>query len=388
MWPPVRLAIPLHRLSCRASCDGVVSYRQSPGMALQFGAMEYQEEALAPAAVPGLLRRSLPYLRPVVQLALAAGLLAGLLWRVDIAAVRDDLERATLWWLPLAFVANLASDWFRAIRWREFFRPLKLVDVPFLYATAILGVASNIVLPLRAGEVVRTQVLRRRTGLGVSSIVATLLSEKLMDIVAFSLFVILGIVLYEEARFMWPLAVAYSAVLVAGVFGARWLARRSVEGPHLEAQPEGRWRAWVAAELRSFGHGLQAFRSSRAMITIVWASVAAWLCEAAMYWACGEALGLDLPPAVYLLTVVAATIAVSIPVTQAGLGVFELAITGLMVAFGLSESQAAAFAIFSHVMLAVPYMVTGPLAAYALRLSLSDVLFLRAGRETPPDGKA
>jgi hypothetical protein len=126
--------------------------------------MGYQEEALVPAAAPGLLRRSLPYLRPAVQLVLAVGLLTGLLWRVDLAAVRDDLERATLLWLPVAFVANLASDWFRAIRWREFFRPMRQVGIPFLFATAILGVASNIVLPLRAGEVVRTQVLRKRTG--------------------------------------------------------------------------------------------------------------------------------------------------------------------------------------------------------------------------------
>jgi uncharacterized membrane protein YbhN (UPF0104 family) len=84
-----------------------------------------------------------------------------------------------------------------------------------------------------------------------------------------------------------------------------------------------------------------------------------------------------LSPAVYLLVVVAATIAVSVPVTQAGLGVFELAIAGLLVAFGVNESQAAAFAIFSHVMLALPYFATGPLAAVALRLNVGDVLFLR-----------
>jgi len=343
--------------------------------------MEYQEEALRPLAAPGLLRRSLPFARPVLQLALAAALLGGLLWQVDIGAVQDDLERATLWWLPLAFAANLLSDWFRAIRWREFFRPMKRVDVAFLYGTAVLGVATNIAVPLRAGEVLRVQVLRRRTGLGVSSIVATLLSEKLMDIVAFSVFVILGIALYEEARFMWPLAAVYSAVLAGGVFGARLLAGRALLESGLEPQPEGRWRAWVAAEARAFGRGLQAFRSNRALFTVVWASLAAWGCEAAMYWACGEALGLGLPPVVYLLTVVAATIAVSVPVTQAGLGVFELAITGLMVAFGLSESQAAAFAIFSHVMLALPYLAVGPLAAVALGLSPADILFLRSGRE-------
>jgi uncharacterized membrane protein YbhN (UPF0104 family) len=55
------------------------------------------------------------------------------------------------------------------------------------------------------------------------------------------------------------------------------------------------------------------------------------------------------------LVVVTATIAVS-AVTQAGIGVFELAITGLLVAFGVDESEAAAFSIFSHVMLALPYI--------------------------------
>jgi uncharacterized membrane protein YbhN (UPF0104 family) len=103
-----------------------------------------------------------------------------------------------------------------------------------------------------------------------------------------------------------------------------------------------------------------------------------------MYYACGRALGFDLSPAVYLLVVVGATIAVSVPVTQAGLGVFELAIAGLLVAFGVDESKAAAFAIFSHVMLALPYFATGPLAAVVLRLNMADVLFLRSrDSETP-----
>jgi len=351
--------------------------------------MEYGEEIARPvvAVSASQWRRSFPYLRSLVQLAIAAVLLGALLWRVDLGAVRDDLADATLWWLPLAFVANLASDWFRAIRWQQFFAPLKRLSVPFLFGTAVLGVACNIALPLRAGEVVRVQVLRRRTGLRVSEIVATLLSEKLMDIVAFSSFIVLGLVIYEEARFMWPLAIAYGGVLGAGIYGARWLARRSREEPPLFGQPEGRWRAWIATEVRSIGHGLQSFRSARTLGLVSVASICAWLCEAVLYYACGQALGLDVPVVVYLLVVVTATIAVSVPVTQAGLGVFELAITGLLVAFGVGESEAATFSIFSHVMLALPYICSGPIAAIALRLSISDILFLRVGgnAQTEPE---
>lgn len=349
--------------------------------------MEY-ESRIAIDARPGLRRRAFPYVRALAQLALAGGLLAGLLWRVDIRAVRDELEGATLWWLPLAFVANLASDWFRAIRWQQFLQPMKRLKVPFLFAVAVLGVATNLALPLRAGEFVRVQVLRRRTGLKASSIVATLLSEKLMDVVAFSSFIVLGIVLYEDAHFLWPLLIAYVSVLSVGVAAARWLAGRAERKPGLKgavepAATEHRAIAWMMREMTSFGVGLQAFRRPRAMFHVVWASHAAWLCEAVMYYACGRTLGLDLSPAVYLLVVVAATIAVSVPLTQAGLGVFELAISGLLVAFGVDAAQAAAFAIFSHVMLAVPYFAMGPLAAVALRLSIPDILSLRLDKTEP-----
>jgi len=211
--------------------------------------------------------------------------------------------------------------------------------------------------------------------------VATLLSEKLLDIVAFSTFILLGIVLYDEARFMWPLAVVYGGVLVFGLYGARWLGGRVQSGRPLFGQPEGRWRAWIAAELRIFGQGLQAFRSLKALVIVVAASIAAWCFEAAMYLACGQALGIEVPPFVYLLVVVTATIVVSIPITPAGLGVFELAITGLLVAFGVGETEAAAFAIFSHVMLALPYICVGPIAALALRLNPSDIFFLRIAPE-------
>ncbi len=318
-------------------------------------------------------------MRYVAQLAIAAALLGLLLWRVDFASVRDELSGATLWWLPLAIAANLVSDYFRAIRWRQFFLPMKAVGVRFLWGVAILGVACNLALPLRAGEFVRMQVLRRRTGLELAQVVATLVSEKLLDTVAFSAFLVIGLLAFPEARYLWPLAAMYVALLVVGVVGARWLSSNMNEGP-LATQPEGRWRLRIAEQARSFSSGLKSFRSRRSLLIVSACSLAAWLCEATMYWAAGESLGLGLSPAFYLLLVVAATVAVSVPITQAGLGVYEVALTSLLVAFDVDKSQAAAFAIYAHAILAVPYLMTGPLAAFAMRISPRDVLFLRSGR--------
>ena len=110
----------------------------------------YPNEALVRAS-PFALRRVQPWLRSFLQLALAGGLLAVLLLQVDRAAVREHLAEANLIWLPLAFAANIISDWFRAIRWQHLLLPLRRFGVPFLFATAVLGVAGNLVLPLRAG---------------------------------------------------------------------------------------------------------------------------------------------------------------------------------------------------------------------------------------------
>lgn len=335
--------------------------------------MKLEGEIPAPATA-GWLRRSAPYLQIVTQIAFSAGLLALLLWQVDYSAVGHELEGASFWWLPVAFAANLFSDYFRAVRWQEFFRPLKRVSVWFLWAVAILGVACNLAFPLRAGEFVRMQVLRKRTGLDLAQVLATILSEKLMDVVAFSAFLVLGMLLFSDARFLWPLAVLYIAVLIGGVAAARWLARHPEDKSRWT--PEGRWRSWLADQLRSLGTGLQSFRSRRSLAIVSVASIAAWLTESIVYYACGRALGIDLNPAVYLLVVVAATVAVSLPFTQAGVGVFEVAITGLMVAFGVDKSQAAAFAIVAHVMEAMPYLVTGPLTAIALRVSPGDIFFV------------
>ena len=336
------------------------------------------EQRITAAPAPGLLRRAIPYVQVAGQLAFAAALLGLLLWRIDLAQVRREMQGVDLWWLAPAFIFNIVSDGFRAVRWREFFRPMRPLSVPFLWALAVLGVACNLALPLRAGEFVRLQVLRSRTGLRFSEILATILSEKLADTVAFSAFLAVGIVLYGEARFLWPLAALYVLLLTAGVAGARWLARRSDREAALLPQHEGRWRARLDRQAQSFGAGLKAFMSTRSLAIVALTSIAAWLCEAILYYSCGRALGISLDPAVYLLIVVAATVAVSVPFTLAGLGVFELALTGLLVSFGVSESEAVAFAIFSHVMLAVPYFVCGPFAAFALRVNTRDILFLRS----------
>src|SRR3989304_580506 len=94
---------------------------------------------------------------------------------------------------------------------------MERAGITVIFVNVVIGESSNIVLPFRAGEIVRIQFVSKRRGLRASSIVATLLSEKLMDIVAFCTFIVLGLLLFDEARFLWPLALAYGLIVLGGL---------------------------------------------------------------------------------------------------------------------------------------------------------------------------
>ncbi|HSP54428.1 MAG TPA: lysylphosphatidylglycerol synthase transmembrane domain-containing protein, partial [Dehalococcoidia bacterium] len=141
-------------------------------------------------------------------------------------------------------------------------------------------------------------------------------------------------------------------------------------------------RARIERELYHFASGLASVRDPAVSLNVLWSAQATWLAEAVAFYGCGRALDVDLSLGGYLLLVVAANIAGSVPLTQAGIGVFEVTLTGLMVALGVDKAQAAAYAIFVHVLLTAPHVVSGPVAAAALRMRPSDVFLGGGGPDT------
>ena len=333
----------------------------------------------APPAAAGPLARAYNLVRPLLPFVLAGGLVAGLLLTVDAGAIRDELGKADLRWLPLILAANFASDWFRGIRWQHLLSPLGRPGVFLLFAASQIGSTAGLLLPLRAGEAVRVQIVRRRTGLSASSLVATLFSEVLSDLVTFSTYIFLGLLLLEEAAFLWPLVVAFGMLLMAGLAFGHYLARRVDRWPdRLPSSGEGKLRAWFSQELYNFAQGLQSLRDPAVMLHVTWSTQAIWLTEVLLFYACGRALGIDLSIGAYLLIVVGANAAGALPITPAGLGVFDVTVAAMLVALGVDEAQAAAYAIFVHTALSVPHITSGPLLAVALRISFSDIFSLRA----------
>lgn len=321
-----------------------------------------------------------------MPVAITAGLLAALATRVNTGDVWAQIHGIDPLWLPVIFAALYASDWFRAVRWQHLISSLKRPGVLLLFAAAQMGSAVNLLVPVRAGEAVRVRIVSQRSGISAASLVGTLFGEIMSDLVAFSVYIILGVLLLEEARFLWPLALVCAVIVAVGGAGGYYLAGRAERRPADRDVTVRRLHAWFSREASNFAKGLQLFREPAVMFHAAWSTQGVWLCEVVMFYACGRALGLDLSPGAYLLLLVVANLAGSVPITQSGFGVFEVTLTGLIVALGTDQAQAAAYAIFVHVLLTFPHIISGPLAAVALRIDPATLLFGRTSQreEDPP----
>ena len=84
--------------------------------------------------------------------------LRGVSWPETAAALRA----AHLIYLPLIFIAGIVSLFSRALRWGVLLGPIATVRRRSLFAATAIGFAANMLLPLRAGEVLRPWILARK----------------------------------------------------------------------------------------------------------------------------------------------------------------------------------------------------------------------------------
>ena len=299
--------------------------------------------------------------------------MAALAFRVHPADVVDQLAKANFYWIPALLGANLVSDWFRALRWQQQIQADRRPHVMLLFFSAHIGSAVNFLIPLRAGEAIRVRIVSERTGIEPATLVATIFGEILSDLMTFTVYIAIGLALVPKATFLWPIDIVAGVATALCLAGGYMLARRG-EGWSEAPQTPG-LRGWLGRQLYNFGRGLAPLRDPRRFLVLVLTAQGTWIFETLMFYLSGQALGIDLSFPAYMLIVVTANVAGSVPLTQAGFGVFELGVAGVMKALGVPELQAATYALFVHVLLTTPHLLYGPLAAAILRVRPSDVFF-------------
>ena len=329
------------------------------------------------------MKASLRLARVWFQLAVTAGFFVLLAWRVDISEALSTLPEANWLWVIPGLLLFTASKAVHALRWKVFLGKQR-AHVPYAGLLGIFLVhnMANAVLLLRAGDVLRIQTTSQRYNIPRSELTATVIVvESLFDGLAFVVLVALAFSFGAmpgvlEAPF-WSLAGLALLGVGIGIVAGRWVRIDS-----LAALPPLRWLSTEAKDsaleiLHNFQLGLRTLRDLSLAVPALALSLGGWLLEAQSYWLFGHAFGLDLAWSSYLLIMMTANFAVSIPITPSGIGPYEVATQELVVAMGVNSSLAAGYAIGMHLCLIIWITITGLAAMWLMKLRPNEIFYIQ-----------
>ena len=306
----------------------------------------------------------------------------------DFREIGAALRETSIWWVIPALVLYFAGVYLRATRWKILLRSVApTATTNQLFPIVVIGFMANNILPLRAGEIVRSVVIGREFGVRKTSALATIAVERIFDgitMLGFLAFSMIFVSLTSELQSLAILSfIIFAGLLLALVlltFGGDVVTRllQLVLGP----LPD-RVGTRVEQMAESFLSGLGVLKSRRDLAKVVVTSIGAWLLEASMYYLLAIGFGAQVRDvmngAVTLLTTGVANLSTLIPGAPGYIGQFEYGVKLVLNgAFNISEHNALAYAILVHAALYFPITILGLVEWFRRSLSVRDLTDDRA----------
>ncbi|MHB8626470.1 MAG: lysylphosphatidylglycerol synthase transmembrane domain-containing protein [Aggregatilineales bacterium] len=317
-----------------------------------------------------------PSSRLYLVLALAIAV-AALLWSVqdiDWKEFLTALKRTRLDVLGLVFL--LFSIWFviRALRWQVQLGAEKPIPVLTVFWGNMVGYLGNTVLPARAGELIRSAMIGRKAGISSSYVLATVLTERIIDVPALALASVLALMALPNVP-TWVIEGTQVAAVVgvAGTIGIfvtpfmeKWI--KGIVEPILARLPiPGHIGGKLVSLLEEFLYGMRALHRPRRALEFAALTFVIWLLEAYIVILLATALdqALTLPESLLLLAALGFSSA--IPSTPGYLGIYQAVFVGLLpVLAGYTKENALAFSIIFQVITLFCVVVWGLLGLWRM----------------------
>ena len=336
------------------------------------------------------------HLRTLVIIGLTVGLVAFFLRNAHLDRVWASMRSARVDLLVASLMVMVLSYVIRVERWRRLLQPIG--DASFMNAgrATMIGFAANALLPGRVGEALRPYVLAKRERLSGAAAFATVVLERLLDLLAIVLTVAGFIILVDSPTNDPQLLATLRAAAVTGGVAAVviltmmvWLAK----SPRRTEQAV-RWCAYVApggaaravtSVAQRFLQGLGVVGRPGAFIGAMVLSVALWMSVALSMLTTSHAFGIDVSfgESVILMGMVAVGVAVPTP---AGVGGYHAAYQlGATALYGAGVDVAVGAALVMHVIAFGPVTVLGLLLMAQEGLRLGSLSGLSRSQESSAD---
>lgn len=144
------------------------------------------------------IKKRISYILPVL---LTAVFLFFAFRNVDLAKSFDLISQANLLWMLLFLGIFYFSHFIRAVRWKVMISTVKPnASVLNLFGTVMIGYGINCAVP-RLGEVYRAMFLGKWENLSRTSLLGTIIIERLIDVFSFAVSVLISVLVFPGNLF-------------------------------------------------------------------------------------------------------------------------------------------------------------------------------------------
>jgi uncharacterized protein (TIRG00374 family) len=311
-------------------------------------------------------------LRLALVVGLTIALLAYFLRGVEPDRVWEATRSADGRLLIVAVLVTLMTYLLRAFRWQYLLAPIGPTRFSTAFRTTVIGFAASFLLPARPGEVLRPYLLAREERLPPTAAFATIILERLLDLVTvlllFGLFVLTADPaslaadpeLYGRVKAGGLLAAAASVVGL-GIFFvlAGHPERLGAWALRIERVLPARLARTVAAFVETFAQGLAVMRQPARLLVSLILSFPLWLSIGLGIWVVSRAFHMTFSYLGSFLVMTLLVVGVTMP-TPGQIGGFHAMYRIAVVQFfGVSDPTAVAGGIVLHAISFVPVTLLG-----------------------------
>ncbi len=259
----------------------------------------------------------------------------------------------------------------RVLRWQSLVSEVKKVSFLNTCSATAIGFMANHLLPARAGEIIRTVILGKREDIGIATVFATIVMERLLD--SMSLIILATVVFaliptlhnstatnpipleaqeIQNSHFLLQLksgvgilaAICVVSLLLFILLDLYSRQALDIIGRLLFFLPYN-LKEKLLKILESFVLGLRVLKSVRQVIWLSTLSFGIWLLFITGVYILGYSFDIKIPFTGMCLVVVCTGLAVALPQAPGYIGVYHLAVLKSLELFHVETSTAQSFAI-------------------------------------------
>ena len=283
--------------------------------------------------------------------------------RLDVSQLLIHFQTVNLLYILAVFVLFIYSVQVRAKRWQALLKPLIEIPVSPLFSSTMIGYFGNNVLPFRLGELLRGYSLSKECPLKVSSIMGTIILDRVLDFAG--LFIFSALFLFNYPVEPWfKTGFSIIAFFLTIAFFMMYLISQKIQV----------WEKYVSefmsksqpilkhiyTILYNVINGFSQLGKSSNKAAISFYTIYLWV----IYFACAYlvviAIGVELSWQQVGLLLIATTLSISVPAAPGYLGTYHAVVIYMMVSvFDMDLAISQSLAIILHAVGFIPFVILG-----------------------------